>query len=194
MSMADPRAVGTQPPESVNPVGAVKNFYSRYARFSGRASRSEYWWMWLAYVLVSLAFSLIMGAFDGGVIGGIADQDFDRLSPAGTGFLVLGQIVALAHFIPGLSLTVRRLHDVDRSGWWVLLGLTSLVAVALILTMGMLLGGGDYAGPALIVALLAVMIALAGPICLFIMTLMPSRARGARFDRGAAGAPEPARS
>ncbi len=194
MSMSDPRTVGTQPPERVNLLGAVKSFYTRFARFSGRASRSEYWWMALAYLLVSTAFGLLMGAFDGGVVGGIDDQDPARLSPAGNVVLVIAQIVALVHVIPGLSLTVRRLHDSDHSGWWSLLYLTPLVALALGVTMGMLFAGGVSAGPSLIVGILAVMIVLAGPICLFILTLMPSNARGARFDRAPRAVPEPVRS
>jgi uncharacterized membrane protein YhaH (DUF805 family) len=63
-----------------------------YAQFTGRASRSEYWWFYLFTVLATAVA--------------------DRLS--GT----VGNIASLAFFLPGLALMVRRLHDVGRSGWW----------------------------------------------------------------------------
>lgn len=179
VSMDDPRSIGTQPPEPVSPVGAVKNFYGRYARFSGRASRSEYWWIALASFLVSAAFNLIMGAFHGGVVGGLGDQDLSRLSSSGTAFLVLGWVVSLIHFIPGLSLAVRRLHDVNRSGWWVLLSLSSLVALVLFVPLIASSSGSIV----LVWAVLALLVMLAGPLALLIMALLPSNARGVRFDR-----------
>jgi len=67
-----------------------------YADFRGRASRSEYWWFYLFSALVLFAAVVID--------------------------LLLLNLVALALFIPTLATSVRRLHDVGRSGWWLLLG------------------------------------------------------------------------
>jgi uncharacterized membrane protein YhaH (DUF805 family) len=66
-----------------------------YAQFDGRASRSEYWWFYLFTLLAGLATEVV-----GSTVGNLA---------------------TLVFFLPGLALAVRRLHDVGRSGWWVLI-------------------------------------------------------------------------
>lgn len=73
----------------------------KYATFTGRASRSEFWWFWLASVLVSVVFSLM------GWVTGFVDA-FDSMD----------SLVSLAILIPTLAVTCRRLHDTERSGWW----------------------------------------------------------------------------
>ena len=85
----------------------------KYATFSGRARRKEYWFFVLFYVLISIVAAVIdvmTGSFD---------------STMGMG--MLGLLVALALLIPSLAVAVRRLHDTDRSGWWVLLCLIPLI-------------------------------------------------------------------
>lgn len=77
-----------------------------YCNFQGRASRSEYWW----YCLFTFVLGLILGM--------ISDT--------------LGGIVSLALLLPGLGLGVRRLHDLNRSGWFLLLGLIPIVNFILI--------------------------------------------------------------
>lgn len=57
MSRSDPRSVGTQPPESVAPFRAIRNFYRRFGRISGWASPSEFWWIVLWGMLASAAGS-----------------------------------------------------------------------------------------------------------------------------------------
>ncbi|MFM7898454.1 MAG: DUF805 domain-containing protein, partial [Actinomycetota bacterium] len=74
-------------------VAAIQSGFRNYARFRGRASRSEFWWFSLFTLIVQLATS---------------------------GFEVLGGLVSLALLLPGLAVHVRRLHDTDRRGWWVL--------------------------------------------------------------------------
>ena len=73
----------------------------RYAQFSGRSSRAEYWWF-------SLAFFLI----------GVAADSIDLM--VGSEIGMLGLLVTLGLSIPLLAVTVRRLHDTDRSGWWLM--------------------------------------------------------------------------
>ena len=73
----------------------------KYATFSGRAARSEFWWFWLASILLSLAFGLM-----GWITGAIA------------AFETMDNLVSLAILIPTMAVTCRRLHDTDRSGWW----------------------------------------------------------------------------
>ena len=71
----------------------------RYAQFSGRAPRAEYWWFWLAYVLSSILIQI--------------------LTQISSVFGLLG-ILYLGLIIPMIAAGVRRLHDTDRSGWWLL--------------------------------------------------------------------------
>lgn len=97
---------------------AVKRYFKKYAVFSGRASRSEYWWTQLFLVLVSL----VLGIF---VMLGSSTTPSGAVSFNGFGVLVIiiASIWALATIIPSLALLVRRLHDANFSGWFVLLNL-----------------------------------------------------------------------
>jgi len=81
-------------------VQAIKSCLGQYATFSGRASRSEYWWFFLFQVLVMVATSML-----GDVINGIA---------------------SLALLLPALAVGARRLHDIGRTGWWQLLLLSGI--------------------------------------------------------------------
>lgn len=99
---------------------AFARFWKKYATFSGRASRSEYWWMAVVSVLVSVVISII----------GLATSGFDvtEMNARVTGPEdILNGLWGLATLIPSLALAVRRLHDTDRSGWWILLGLIPLI-------------------------------------------------------------------
>ncbi|PZX24237.1 DUF805 domain-containing protein [Rhodobacter capsulatus] len=91
-------ASGAAPARSF--IEAIKVCFQKYVTFRGRASRSEYWWFFL--------FCLLLG-----FVGGILETTMGRDGA------VLSGLVSLATFLPSLSVTVRRLHDTDRSGWWV---------------------------------------------------------------------------
>ncbi len=94
----------------------------KYAEFSGRARRAEYW----NFLLVQIGLSIIPYAL--GMIG--AAMEFGFLSVVG--FVIYG-IIALALVVPGLGVSVRRLHDTGRSGWWLLISLVPVVgAIAMI--------------------------------------------------------------
>jgi uncharacterized membrane protein YhaH (DUF805 family) len=98
---------------------AIKSGFSNYVTFSGRAARSEFWYWTLFVVLVTMA----AGILDRGLF------DFDEASTTG----VFGPLVSLIFFLPGLAVSVRRLHDLDRSGWWLLLVLTMIGVILLII-------------------------------------------------------------
>jgi uncharacterized membrane protein YhaH (DUF805 family) len=94
----------------------------RYAEFSGRSRRMEFWMftlfqiiLWCVFVVLAMTVlgSALMAGGSGSV-GGI-------MAAGGSAMILLavGVIVALALFIPGLAVAMRRLHDTDRSGWWV---------------------------------------------------------------------------
>ena len=89
-------------------VEAVRAVLGKYADFSGRARRSEYWYWTLAVVLAYVAVTVINAV----------------IRPLGVLLLV---VVALGAFLPGLAVGVRRLHDTNRSGAFLLLGLIPLV-------------------------------------------------------------------
>ena len=85
----------------------------KYAVFSGRSRRKEYWYFVLFVVIVSIVLSLIdslSGTYH---------------SESGTG--LLSGIFSLAILIPSIAVSVRRLHDMDRTGWWVLISLVPLI-------------------------------------------------------------------
>ncbi|MBP2489427.1 uncharacterized membrane protein YhaH (DUF805 family) [Rhizobium leguminosarum] len=86
----------------------------KYATFSGRASRSEYWWFMLFYVLTAFTISFVAGLTGtfSGLQGGI--------SALATVFLVIGGLFIVALILPLISLQVRRFHDRNMSGWWYL--------------------------------------------------------------------------
>ena len=104
---------------------AVKSVYSNYAKFDGRSRRSEYWYFTLFTVLVYIAV-LILAQFMGRTA------------------MILLYAFALASLIPGIAVTVRRLHDTDRSGWWILIDLIPLIGAIILIVFLVQEGtGGD---------------------------------------------------
>ncbi|MDD9884825.1 MAG: DUF805 domain-containing protein [Gammaproteobacteria bacterium] len=89
---------------------AIKTCFRKYADFSGRATRAEYWWFVLFVVLVSLG----LGVIDCSVLGSGCDIDT-------FGYGALSWLWILAILLPDLAVGARRLHDIGRSGWWLLL-------------------------------------------------------------------------
>jgi uncharacterized membrane protein YhaH (DUF805 family) len=108
--------------------------YKRYADFSGRSRRKEYWMFVLFFVIVyAICYALIftgMPKFDpatGQMAGGGG-----ALSMLGSALLL---IFALGSFIPALAVQIRRLHDQDKSGWLVLLGIIPIANIVLLVFM-----------------------------------------------------------
>ncbi|MCG7561594.1 MULTISPECIES: DUF805 domain-containing protein [Pseudoalteromonas] len=87
--------------------------FKNYFEFKGRARRKEYW----VFILCSILVSVVLGLVD--VTLGLYSEE------AGLG--LLSGLYALAIIIPSIALSVRRLHDTGRSGWWVLLSLIPLI-------------------------------------------------------------------
>ena len=82
---------------------------SKYVDFKGRASRSEYWWFYLFTLLLSWGAMLVDGSG------------------------IVSSIVNLAFLLPSLAAAARRLHDTNRSGWWMLISLTIIGLIPLII-------------------------------------------------------------
>jgi uncharacterized membrane protein YhaH (DUF805 family) len=93
--------------------------WKKYAVFSGRARRKEYWY----FVLFNIIISIVLTGIDG-VTGSLS---------AATGMGLLSGLYALAILIPSIAVSVRRLHDTDRSGWWLLIALIPLVGAIILL-------------------------------------------------------------
>ncbi len=91
-------------------IQTIESGFHNYVNFSGRSARSEYWYWYLFFILVAFATGLIDFAL------------FPRsnISPINT-------IAELALLLPTLAVSVRRLHDLDRSGWWLFLGLIPII-------------------------------------------------------------------
>ena len=98
---------------------SISTVLSKYATFSGRATRPEYWWWVLFMVILSAITRLLDGFLIGPLLGfGVGDSDAGQ---------PLSLLVMLALLLPGLGVAVRRLHDIGRSGWWILIGLIPIV-------------------------------------------------------------------
>jgi len=104
---------------------AVKMFFARYTDFKGRSRRSEYWWVQLALFLFFFVFSFVGGLIVG-LLGGI-DAQTGEPGPLYWAFMGLLGIAYLAILIPIIALTVRRLHDVNITGWLMIGALIPLV-------------------------------------------------------------------
>ena len=125
----------------------------KYAVFTGRAPRAEYWWFYLATVVVQIPLTIV-------------DEAIGNWSPLSTLF-------SLATFIPWLAVTVRRLHDTNRSGWWLLALFLPLVAVgfAAAAAVGATLSGGtapEPTGSMLVMMIVAVVAMLIIGITMFV--------------------------
>jgi len=91
--------------------------FSNYFNFNGRGARSEFWWFYLFAWMLSLGGSVL---------------DF---TTTGYGYGVFYYITAIATFIPAIAAGARRLHDVNKSGWWQLIVITIVGLIPLIIWM-----------------------------------------------------------
>ena len=80
---------------------AVITCLTKYVDFTGRASKAEFWWFFLFQIVVSVVLSMVLS--------------------------LIGTLASLALLLPGLGAGVRRLHDIGKSGWWILVGLIPIV-------------------------------------------------------------------
>lgn len=115
-------AAGDQPLYGATPVQAVTRFFRRYVVFTGRASRSEFWWTYLFVIVVVLVLGLI-----GTLLGAVTETGADRIqgnTGAGVIFAPVSILLfLLAIVVPGIAIVVRRFHDAGFSGLLALLWL-----------------------------------------------------------------------
>lgn len=117
---------------------AVLNYalmpFRKYAQFQGRSRRAEYWW----YTLLVVVVSIVLAGIDMAMLGASAG------SPG-----MLGLIWAAATFIPSIAVGVRRLHDTNRSGFWLLIAFIPLIGAIVLLVFFVMDGtpGENKFGP-----------------------------------------------
>ncbi len=106
-----------------------------YVGFSGRARRKEYW-MYTLFNIIALIIAMVLDRILG-------------LSSAESGIGAIYILYALATFLPGLAVGIRRLHDTDKSGWWILLALIPLIGAIVLLVFFVIEGtpGDNSYGP-----------------------------------------------
>ncbi|OZG68160.1 DUF805 domain-containing protein [Bifidobacterium eulemuris] len=148
--------------------GAVVRYFKKYATFSGRASRSEYWWAYLFCVLVNSALNMLGQVLSVAMVVG-----------------VVSVVWTLGTIIPSLSVAVRRLHDRNLSGWFVLLpSVFGYVGQALSLNALSRYGAsslGDDAAFGLVVG--GIVLILVGFVLALALYAGASKPEGARFDK-----------
>jgi uncharacterized membrane protein YhaH (DUF805 family) len=95
---------------------AIASGFHNYATFAGRAARSEYWFWTFFAILVGAGAAILDAAF----FPGLTARPVHSLA-------------SLALFLPGLAVSIRRLHDLDRTGWWLLIILTGIGIILLLI-------------------------------------------------------------
>lgn len=145
----------------MSPIDWAKRPLQKYADFSGRAPRAEFWWFFLAIIVAAIIAQVIDS-----IIG------FTILGPYGLFYCLL----MLAVIVPNIAVAVRRLHDTNRTGWWLLL---PIVPYALAFAfggaamMGTAAGGGAGLSAGLGLAGIFLLIGAVGAVVLLIFYILP---------------------
>ncbi len=106
---------------------AVNSCFRKYITFSGRAPRSEYWYFWLFFLLVSTALTILNTSIYGPslvvsnetIFAQDGTQSIERVITKQYSSGWAGTIFSVIVFVPGLAVAWRRIHDIGRSGWWI---------------------------------------------------------------------------
>ena len=92
---------------------SLSSVFNKYATFTGRARRSEYWWFTACYFIIQLLFNFLSFAMLAQIMSGeMTTGDSSYML-----FQMAAVVVGLGLFLPSLAVTVRRLHDIGKSGW-----------------------------------------------------------------------------
>ncbi|QRF66907.1 DUF805 domain-containing protein [Ponticoccus alexandrii] len=95
---------------------ALKLFFANYIKFEGRSNRGEYWKAVLLLIVINIAVGVV-----------------DTILTGSGGVPFLGMIFSLVTLVPSLAIGARRLHDIGKSGWWLLIGLIPLIGAIILI-------------------------------------------------------------
>lgn len=104
---------------------AARSVLSKYATFSGRASRSEFW-LWVLFTLILMAITRLVDATVVGPMLGFGSFQPEAGQP-------LSLLVSLALLLPSVAVAARRLHDIGYSAWWLLIGFIPIIGVLVLI-------------------------------------------------------------
>ncbi|KZK89997.1 Inner membrane protein YhaI [Pseudovibrio sp. Ad5] len=104
---------------------AIRTCFKKYVQFTGRAPRSEFWW-WVLFVLIVMIAAYLIDNFVIAPILGLPTGSVQDGAP-------LSSILNIAFFLPNLAVAVRRLHDINRSGFWLLIAFIPILGGLLLL-------------------------------------------------------------
>lgn len=107
----------------------------KYAEFSGRARRAEFWLFSLFIAIVEVVYIVLMA-----VTGNFDSSNYGAVNGAGMALMGLFGIFCLAIIVPSLAVTFRRLHDTNRSAWWLLIGFLPFIGAVVLLIFYLLPG------------------------------------------------------
>lgn len=109
-------------------VNAIVSGYKGHLTFSGRTARGPFWYWLLFQLIVTVIISFVEG---GGhtVVEGASIQSTYQAGP-------IAMLWGLVNVLPGLAIGIRRLHDIDKSGWWTLIAFTGIGAIVLLVWDG----------------------------------------------------------
>lgn len=112
-------------------INAIKNFFKGYVDFSGRSTRPDYWWIWLANIILSIPFYMAYAS--------VIANPHSEAAIMTLGLLVFVYIIlGLALFLPGLAVTVRRLRDAGFHWALIFVGFVPFVgSIALLVLLAM---------------------------------------------------------
>jgi uncharacterized membrane protein YhaH (DUF805 family) len=102
-------------PDANTFIGAIKDALARFVDFKTRSTRSQFWWWVLGYLLISIVAGFIDGAI------GMSGSD------------PVGLLVSVVLLLPSIAVSIRRLHDIGRTGWWLLLMLLPIIGSIVLL-------------------------------------------------------------
>tara|TARA_B100000902_G_C27233451_1_gene876130 strand:- start:1018 stop:1416 length:399 start_codon:yes stop_codon:yes gene_type:complete len=106
-------------------LAAIKNAFIRCFDFKSRSSRSEFWYFYLFTTIFGFIGIQIDRLFNLEILGLQLTQNINEVAILGPTYIFL----YFLFFIPSLSLYIRRLHDINRSGWWLLIALIPFVGI-----------------------------------------------------------------
>ena len=113
-------------------IDAVRSGFSNYVTFSGRARRSEFWF-WVLFAIIAGVVAAVLDSMLFPAMMDVQTEMGDGVASFSAQGGPISALVSLGLFLPGLAVAVRRLHDVDRSGWWFLLAFIPLIGIIVLI-------------------------------------------------------------